>query len=131
MLAFMKDLPIRKVPGIGKVIEQILNNLGIFHWSQVIERATEIFITFTEHTFEFLIRACLGISRNVHEDARDLLQKSLSVSGTFKPISRFNQFKEKINEMAEEMEERARAAGFKGRALTISFKNINFDVIQK
>jgi hypothetical protein len=33
--------------------------------------------------------------------------------------------------MAEELENRAKFAGFKGRALTISFKTVNFDVISK
>ena len=52
----MLNLPIRKVPGVGKINEQILKGLGIITWQQVIDKATEIFINFTENSVEFLLR---------------------------------------------------------------------------
>ena len=53
---FLADLPIKKVPGVGKVNEMILNGLGIMTGKDVLEKATEIFINFTENALEFLIR---------------------------------------------------------------------------
>ena len=52
----MLSLQIRKVPGVGKINEQILTGLGIITCKQVLEKATEIFINFTENSVEFLLR---------------------------------------------------------------------------
>ena len=67
ILKFMKDLPVRKVPGVGKVNEHILAGLNIYNCKDLIEKATEVYVTFTEYAFEFLIKCALGISRCIHE----------------------------------------------------------------
>lgn len=67
VLKFMKDLPVRKVPGVGKVNEHILAGLNIYSCKDLIEKATEVYVTFTEYAFEFLIKSALGISRCIHE----------------------------------------------------------------
>jgi DNA polymerase kappa len=63
ILKFMKDLPVRKIPGVGKVNEHILAGLNIYSCKDLIEKATEVYVTFTEYAFEFLIKCGLGISR--------------------------------------------------------------------
>ena len=45
----------------------------------------------TENQFEFLVRAALGISRARHE-VTDIAKKSISVSKSFKPITRKEQY---------------------------------------
>ena len=66
ILKFMKDLPVRKIPGVGKVNEHILAGLNIYNCKDLIEKATEVYSTFTEFAFEFLIKSALGISRVIH-----------------------------------------------------------------
>ena len=91
ILKFMKDLPVRKIPGVGKVNEHILAGLNIYSCKDLIEKATEVYVTFTEYAFEFLIKCALGISRCIHEaEAMGIeQQKSMGVSATFKPIHRY------------------------------------------
>lgn len=98
ILKFMRDLPVRKVPGVGKVNEHILAGLNIYNCKDMIEKATEVYATFTEWAFEFLLTAALGISRTTHEnDMFDVQQqRSMGVSATFKPIHRYGQFIDKI-----------------------------------
>lgn len=55
------------MPGVGKVNEHILAGLNIFYCRDLIERATEVYVTFTEHAYEFLIKSALGIARTMHE----------------------------------------------------------------
>ena len=43
ILKFMKDLPVRKVPGVGKVNEHILAGLNIYSCKDLIEKATEVY----------------------------------------------------------------------------------------
>jgi DNA polymerase kappa len=70
ILKFMKDLPVRKLPGVGKVNEHILAGLNIYSCKDLIEKATEVYATFTEWAFEFMVQSALGISRCIHENGR-------------------------------------------------------------
>ena len=47
---FMSGLSIRKIPGIGRMTELILNELGVTTCQDVVEKATEISIAFREST---------------------------------------------------------------------------------
>jgi nucleotidyltransferase/DNA polymerase involved in DNA repair len=53
---FMDDLPIKKLQGIGKVTEMIMHGLHIFTCHDMIEKASEIYLNFTENVFDFLIK---------------------------------------------------------------------------
>lgn len=65
---FMRKLLLRKLPGVGKINEQILLGLGLELCGDIQKKATEIFINFTENAFDFLIRASYGIAKNTHEE---------------------------------------------------------------
>ena len=67
ILKFMMDLPVRKIPGVGKVNEHILSGLNIYSCKDLVEKATEVYVTFTEHAFQFLVKSALGIARVMHE----------------------------------------------------------------
>ncbi len=55
ILKFMKDMPVRKIPGVGRVNEHILSGLNIYNCKDLVEKATEVYATFTEWAFEFLV----------------------------------------------------------------------------
>jgi DNA polymerase kappa len=63
----MRDLPVRKIPGVGKVNEHILAGLNIYLCKDLVERATDVYVTFTEWAYEFLVKSALGIARVMHE----------------------------------------------------------------
>ncbi len=52
----MNELPIKKLQGIGKVTEMIMHGLNIFSCQDMVEKATEIYLNFTENVFDFLIK---------------------------------------------------------------------------
>jgi DNA polymerase kappa len=92
-MEFMNELSVRKIPGIGRMTELILASLGIYKCSDIIQMAPEIYSSFTERTSHFLFRAALGISRNFHEEDDDeSCQKSISISSTFKAISKLSNY---------------------------------------
>lgn len=129
ILKFMRDLPVRKIPGVGKVNEHILSGLNIYFCKDLIERATDVYVTFTEFAYEFLIKSALGLSRVMHE-AQDTTaqQKSMGASCTFRPIHRYGQFVEKIIQLAEELESRAKENNLMGRTLVLEFKSFKFEM---
>jgi DNA polymerase kappa len=53
--AFISEMPIRKVPGIGKMNEIILNGLGINECKDIVAKAAEIYVNFSENAFQFLV----------------------------------------------------------------------------
>ena len=62
----MEQLEVRKIPGIGRMTELILNNLGIKTCWDLEQKKMEIYIAFSQNTALFLIRSCLGIARCYH-----------------------------------------------------------------
>lgn len=64
---FMDDLPVGKLSGIGKVNEMILLGLGISTCGGLLENATSIYATFSEASFDFLVKSALGIGKVVHD----------------------------------------------------------------
>lgn len=80
---FIFSQSIGKVPGIGKINEILLNGIGIHKCRDLLQKCTEVFVNYSANAFEFLMKAGMGIYRNVHEHN---VQKSLGVSQSFKPI---------------------------------------------
>jgi hypothetical protein len=61
----------------------------------MIDKATEIYLNFTENVFEFLIKSAMGIGKTVHDDSCQI-KKSLSVAETFKPITNYEESRAKV-----------------------------------
>ena len=48
IMNFMKTLPCRKIQGVGKVHDLVLSGLGIKTCQDMIDRATEIYVNYSE-----------------------------------------------------------------------------------
>eukprot|EP00347_Sterkiella_histriomuscorum_P012843 403367013 len=132
ILDFMGKLKVRKIPGIGRMTELVLQSLGIETCQQIIDKAPEIQIIFSEKTSYFLIRAALGIARNFHEeDDDDACQKSISVSTTFRPLYKLDQFKDKISEICEDLAQRMDKRKIGGLTITLELKSTEFNNVNK
>ena len=67
--------------------------MGVNYCPDVLDKACNIHINFTQNAFDFLVRSAFGISKNVHDIQG--LKKSINVSETLIPfISEKKQFKE-------------------------------------
>jgi DNA polymerase kappa len=64
---FLRSKKGREIPGVGKVLEQTLIGLGINTIEDILLKAPELYINFTENNFEFLVKAAMGISRCFHD----------------------------------------------------------------
>ena len=61
MLAFMRDLPTRKVNGVGRVFERELDAIGIKTCGDVYAHRASLPKLFGEKAFQFLIQCFLGL----------------------------------------------------------------------
>lgn len=80
--------------------------MGIIKCSDAITNATNIYINFTENAFDFMVRACMGIAKNVHEDQG--VKKSLNISETIPVTSNYDAIRAKIETLAVELCKRAK-----------------------
>ena len=61
VMDFMRTMPVRKVPGIGKVQEMMLGALGITTCGKLYEERVRLCYVFTEKTYCALLAAGLGV----------------------------------------------------------------------
>ena len=121
----MAELPVRKIPGVGKINEMILAGLNIFTCRDLLNRAAANYVNFTERAFDFLAKSALGIGKNIH-DKSDQIKKSLSVCLSFKPLQDKTLIGCKLEELVSEFCQRCKKEQLEGRALTFEFKNSKF-----
>lgn len=77
--AFMRDLPIRRVPGVGRVAERILSSMGVQVRSDVHGRRRSAGV---------LTNSCVDMRRRVYPPRSDQSDGSSSgIAGTLKSIS--------------------------------------------
>ncbi|CDW84079.1 dna polymerase iv kappa [Stylonychia lemnae] len=125
---FMRNLPIDKLMGIGKVHQRVLTGLGILTCKDMVDKATEIYVNYNESQFQFFLKSALGVDRNYHEDT---IQKSIGVSQTFKPIVDKKDHEDKVKAMAIELYERLLESQLVAKTLTLELKTSKFNIKQR
>lgn len=64
---FMLKLPVRKVPGLGRMQELVYNELGIYTCEDILKNGADLSIAYNERYFRNAIKEALGINRCKHE----------------------------------------------------------------
>ncbi|ESN92079.1 hypothetical protein HELRODRAFT_116221 [Helobdella robusta] len=127
VMNFIRDLPIRKISGIGKVTEQMLKSLGIEKCSQLIEKRSILQCLYSKCTFGYLIRVGLGIGYDLC-DRVDCDRKSLSVERTFEDTDDIavasNICKNLCQMLADDLNEKKLSA----KTITLKIKTMKFEV---
>ena len=126
ILDFMYKMSIRKIPGIGNMNEQVLNGMGIQSCKDMIEKALEIYLGYSDNAFEFFIKSALGIARCYHELPED--RKSVSVSETFQAMHKIEDIQDKIQELAEYLANDLLGYKKLAKQITLTLKTYEFDV---
>ncbi|NXQ27914.1 POLK polymerase, partial [Alaudala cheleensis] len=126
VLDFLKDLPIRKVPGIGKVTEKMLKALGIVTCSELYQQRALLSLLFSEVSWRNFLEISLGLgSTHLEKDGE---RKSMSTERTFSEINtaedQYNLCRELCRDLAQELQKE----GLKGKTVTLKLKNVNFEV---
>uniref|UniRef100_A0A8C5K5H9 DNA polymerase kappa n=1 Tax=Jaculus jaculus TaxID=51337 RepID=A0A8C5K5H9_JACJA len=126
VMDFIKDLPIRKVSGIGKVTEKMLKALGIVTCTDLYQQRALLSLLFSETSWQYFLHISLGLgSTNLERDGE---RKSMSVERTFSEISKAEEQYSLCQELCGELAQDLQKEGLKGRTVTIKLKNVNFEV---
>ncbi|KIO28048.1 hypothetical protein M407DRAFT_22680 [Tulasnella calospora MUT 4182] len=131
IVSFMAELPIRKVPGIGKVSERLLQSFGINTCGDIYrERAT---ISVMDHWLGLhgLLQAYLGIASNDVHPGRREERKSVGSETTFHATSNVEELFKKLEKCAESLAEDLQEKSFAGRTVTLKYKLDTFKLFTR
>lgn len=131
IMNFMKDLPIRKINGIGRVFERELQAVGIDTCGDIYPSRAKLSKLFGEKAFQFLVRCYLGLGRTEIGPAEDSERKSVGTESTFHDISSKSEFREKLRYLSEELEKDLARTQFKGRTLVLKVKLHTYEVFTR
>ncbi|KAK9777392.1 putative DNA polymerase kappa [Seiridium cardinale] len=131
IMAFMRDLPCRKVNGIGRVLERELAEVGVKTCGDIYSYRQYLRQMFGEKTYEFLITVHLGLGRTNVQPAEEYERKSVGTESTFRDMSDPAQIREKLKWTAEELEKDMRRAECKGRTLCLKVKLHTYEVFTR
>lgn len=124
VVSFIQSQPVRKIGGVGKVMEKILAAIGVNTGADLFSQRVELFHLFSDKTAPWLLRTSLGI-----QEARESTgRKSFSRERTFQNLSdpaALEQMCLKVcGYLAKDMQE----AGVGCRTLTLKLKCSDFSV---
>uniref|UniRef100_H2ZFN6 DNA polymerase kappa n=1 Tax=Ciona savignyi TaxID=51511 RepID=H2ZFN6_CIOSA len=126
ILKFVKDFPVRKVNGVGKVTEQLLSALDIKKCGDLYHRRGDLVLLFSEISCSFFFRISLGCSSNVLESSGE--RKSISTERTFNAISEHKELFAKLEELCQSLAVDMEKENLQGKTLTLKTKNVNFQL---
>ncbi|XP_060057032.1 DNA polymerase kappa isoform X2 [Erinaceus europaeus] len=115
VMDFIKDLPIRKVSGIGKVTEKMLGALGIVTCTELYQQRALLSLLFSETSWHYFLHVSLGLG-------------STHLTRTFSEINKAEEQYRLCQELCTELAEDMQKEGLKGRTVTVKLKNVNFEV---
>ncbi|TFK68694.1 DNA/RNA polymerase [Pluteus cervinus] len=131
ILDFMRQLPIRKVHGIGRVNERLLESIGIRTCEDIHAHRAVLQLMDKQFGLHFLLRIYLGISSNVVKPHQREERKSIGAERTFHPIHDQQLLLKKLEEIAGALENDMAEDGWSARTITLKFKLDTFQVFTR
>ncbi|KAG2359987.1 hypothetical protein BDR07DRAFT_175802 [Suillus spraguei] len=129
--AFMHDLSIRKVPGVGRVNERLLEALGIKTCGDIFKHRATLQLMDKQFGLIFLLRTYLGVASNVVQPIQRAERKSIGAERTFHALSNKTQILNKLEDVAGELGDDMVREGWTGKTVTLKFKLDTFQVFTR
>ena len=139
IVRFMSDLPVRKVPGVGRVTARVLKELLHINTCGDLFAARKRVATpglFNERTRNWLLRACLGIASQSqdqvdHSKTLGIRRKGISKETTFQGVSKLADLVHICENIAAGLAKDMTKEKLKARTLTLKLKTADFEVITR
>lgn len=128
--SFLKDLPVGKLPGVGPKSEEALRNLGIYAVSDILRFPPGLLERkFGKYGLR-LVELAQGIDDSPVIPCRPA--KSMGSEDTLpEDTTAINTLKKQLLSQAEEVGERLRRDGLKGRTITLKLKRSDFTLVTR
>ncbi|GJJ06399.1 hypothetical protein Clacol_000590 [Clathrus columnatus] len=129
ILSFMRDLPIRKIPGIGRVTERLLDAIGIKTCGDIYSQRAVLFLLDKQFHSESLFLTYLGIASNVVQPMHRNERKSVGSERTFDPINDPGLILQRLEQCAQDLEGDLEDKGWAGQTVTLKYKLDTYQAI--
>ncbi|XP_009760130.1 DNA polymerase kappa [Nicotiana sylvestris] len=127
IMTFISSLPIRKIGGIGKVTERILNDVfGITTCEDMLQKSSFICALFSRSSADFFLSVGLGLGGT--DTPQYKMRKSISNERTFSATEDEALLFQKLVDLSEMLSADMIKEGLFGRTLTLKLKTISFEV---
>ncbi|KAL8276381.1 hypothetical protein RQP46_011226 [Phenoliferia psychrophenolica] len=126
-IAFMRTLPARRVPGIGRVTERWLEGLGVKTVGDIYDLRGKLYLVRKDVGLTFLLRAYLGIGGTHISVAKRSERKSVGREDTFGTMNKPADMYVKLREIADHVEKDLKSLQYSGRTVTLIFKLASFE----
>lgn len=133
VLAFLHPLPTRKVSGIGRVTDKILNAFAIHTVRDLYDQRALIQYLFQTASAGFLLRASIGCSssRSTEGDEAEQAQKGISRERTFQSGRPWSEINARLEDIARKLSSDMVPKDLHGRTITVKVKLHTFDCLSK
>ena len=141
IVSYLAPLPVRRLPGVGKVMESTLAGLGIHTCADVTAHLGRVAAAFNERTAQWLVRMVAGVADGEvygwgtalgEEDvAAGITRKSLSHERTFGDCAAAPELRAKCRSLCESVAADLAGEGLLARTITLKLKLHTFEVRQK
>ncbi len=130
---FMTTLKVRKIPGVGKVLNRILKEvLDIETCGDVLDKRVLIYKLFSTKSVEFLLHASLGLGNTSVTSSKITDRKSISCERTFKDCSNIDELYEKLLELCHHLWDDCQEAGVHGaKNVGVKLKSADYRVMTR
>ncbi|XP_042863175.1 DNA polymerase kappa-like [Penaeus japonicus] len=128
ILDFISSLPIRKVSGIGNVMEQQLSAVGVNICSDLMEKRGLLKLLFSDINYNNFLNIALGLGHTTLSTWTEKDRKSISTETTFRGTADRNELftitKDLCHELADDMAQK----DIFGKVFTLKYKTIDFQI---
>lgn len=131
IMDFMKTLPTRKVNGIGRVFERELDAVGIKTCGDIYPQRAYLSPLFGQKAAHFLMQCHLGLGRTHIQPAESYERKSVGTETTFRELAAPDALRQKLRDVAAELDRDLQRTHFKGRTLAIKVKLHTYEVLTR
>ncbi|KAI0256368.1 hypothetical protein BJV78DRAFT_1171398 [Lactifluus subvellereus] len=128
---FIRGLPIRKIPGVGRVSERLLDSIGVKTCGDIYKCRGVLSLLDKQFGLHSMLRVYLGIASNVVQPWVREERKSIGSERTFRPISEKEKILQKLEDIAAELEDDMESGGWTGRTVTLKYKLDTYEVFTR
>jgi DNA polymerase kappa len=127
---FVFGQKVRAVPGVGKVTEQLLTNIGISNCRQVIDEQLKVYVGFPQNVCTFLFNSALGIGTNDHSE-RVEDRRTISASKSFPNTNDPHLLEEHLRSFCDQVAAELKTKQAHCRTVTVFFKTETFQEMSR
>ncbi|VUC25182.1 unnamed protein product [Clonostachys rosea] len=131
IMAFVKDLPVRKVTGVGYTLDRQLASIGVATCEDIFSQRQFLRDLFGDRLFEFLLEVYLGCGRTELRATLEQQKKSASIERTFKETSALDIIERNLRTVCEDVETKLKELNRAGQTLTVKVKMNDFESYSK